>query len=273
MPQFDQDLSLTTNDSLRAKSDDPLKASISLLDRLVDEAYENPSATWAVGVSAGAVTFLGCRSAALALCRRRATSTLSNSLFYIETKNSGVIPEKAISQGSGFMFTKDGHIATALHVVKDASEITVFTIQGQDFAARMIASDAAHDLAILKLEGTTRAVGTPVTLASGPAGLFGARSVTLGHPGATERQVASYGKLITERKVTGLEARLVKRPEIEGASQLVMDLPVVSGFSGAPIADLKGRVYGLVTEGIVGKRNSRGAPISKLLQLMKESGV
>lgn len=79
--------------------------------------------------------------------------------------------------------------------------------------------------------------------------------------------------LLVRSLIVCLEARLVKRPEIEGASQLVMDLPVVSGFSGAPIADLKGRVYGLVTEGIVGKRNSRGAPISKLLQLMKESGV
>jgi len=54
--------------------------------------------------------------------------------------------------GSGVIVDKKGIIATNVHVIKDAMEISVVTSDGREFPAEKILSDPRTDLAILKVK-------------------------------------------------------------------------------------------------------------------------
>ncbi len=61
-------------------------------------------------------------------------------------------PAPQITGGSGFIVTEDGYIVTNLHVVKEATQITVIFNDGRESPARLSGSDASTDLAVLKIE-------------------------------------------------------------------------------------------------------------------------
>jgi serine protease Do len=54
--------------------------------------------------------------------------------------------------GSGFIYSKDGYILTNHHVVEDADEIIVKMADRREFEAELIGSDAASDIAVLKIK-------------------------------------------------------------------------------------------------------------------------
>ena len=54
--------------------------------------------------------------------------------------------------GSGFIIDKSGCIVTNNHVVEDAKKITVKLPDGREFNAKLIGTDAATDVALLKVK-------------------------------------------------------------------------------------------------------------------------
>jgi len=54
--------------------------------------------------------------------------------------------------GSGFIYSKDGYILTNHHVVEDADEIIIRMADRREFVAELIGSDAASDIAVLKID-------------------------------------------------------------------------------------------------------------------------
>jgi len=54
--------------------------------------------------------------------------------------------------GSGFIYSDDGYIMTNHHVVEDADEIVIKMADKREFIAELIGSDAASDIAVLKIE-------------------------------------------------------------------------------------------------------------------------
>jgi serine protease Do len=144
-------------------------------------------------------------------------------------------PHKAISAGSGFIIDKAGFIVTNNHVVDDGKKITVKLPDGRSFDAKLIGSDAATDIALLKINaekplptvefGDDRQlrVGDWVIAVGNPFGL--SNSVTAGI-------VSSIG-----RDVGG------------GSGQyndfIQIDAPINRGNSGGPTFDLRGQVVGM----------------------------
>jgi serine protease Do len=59
---------------------------------------------------------------------------------------------RSVSAGSGFIIDKEGHIISNLHVVQQASEITVIMIDGTEYKARLVGSDRHTDIALLKID-------------------------------------------------------------------------------------------------------------------------
>ncbi len=56
------------------------------------------------------------------------------------------------SLGSGFIISRDGYILTNHHVVDGADEVIVRMANREEYAARIIGSDKASDIAVLKVE-------------------------------------------------------------------------------------------------------------------------
>src|SRR5262249_21104211 len=54
-------------------------------------------------------------------------------------------------QGSGFIITSDGLILTNAHVVRDAQEVTVKLADRRELKAKVLGSDPATDIAVLRV--------------------------------------------------------------------------------------------------------------------------
>src|SRR6266702_4254714 len=62
-----------------------------------------------------------------------------------------VQPHRALSAGSGFIIDKAGFVVTNNHVVDASKKITVKLPDGRSFTAKLIGTDAATDVALLKI--------------------------------------------------------------------------------------------------------------------------
>jgi serine protease Do len=61
-------------------------------------------------------------------------------------------PRQSQSLGSGFVISADGYIVTNNHVIENADEINVEFFTGQRLSARLVGTDPATDIALLKVE-------------------------------------------------------------------------------------------------------------------------
>ncbi len=144
--------------------------------------------------------------------------------------------------GTGFIITEDGMIVTNKHVVNDASATyTIFTADGKDYEAKILAKDPSMDLAIMKIEATglpvvdlgdsdAIKVGQSVIAIGNALGEFN-NSVTVGVISAKERQIEASGTGMTEK--------------LEGLLQT--DAAINPGNSGGPLVNIKGQVIGVNT--------------------------
>jgi serine protease Do len=142
-------------------------------------------------------------------------------------------PHKAISAGSGFIIDKSGLIVTNNHVVDNGKKITVKLPDGRSFEAKLIGTDPATDIALLKVKsdkplptvefGDDRQlrVGDWVVAVGNPFGL--SNSVTAGIVSSIGRDIGAgnYNDFIQ------------------------IDAPINRGNSGGPTFDLRGQVIGM----------------------------
>ncbi|TSC92588.1 MAG: Protease Do [Candidatus Berkelbacteria bacterium Licking1014_7] len=144
--------------------------------------------------------------------------------------------------GTGFIITQDGMIITNKHVVEDTNATyTIFTSDGKDYTAKILARDSVMDLAVIKIDAKGLAVvdlgdsdkvevGQWVIAIGNALGEF-QNSVTVGVISAKERQINAGGGGMTEK--------------LEGMLQT--DAAINPGNSGGPLVNLKGQVVGVNT--------------------------
>ena len=140
---------------------------------------------------------------------------------------------KAISAGSGFIIDKSGLVVTNNHVIEDSKKITVKLPDGRSFEAKLVGTDPATDIALLKIKaekdlpivefGNDRGirVGDWVVAVGNPFGL--SNSVTAGIVSSIGRDIGggAYNDFIQ------------------------IDAPINRGNSGGPTFDLRGQVIGM----------------------------
>lgn len=153
------------------------------------------------------------------------------------------------SSGSGFILSEDGYVVTNYHVVQNASNITVTTHSGDEYAATVKGYDATNDVAVLKVEaeGLSAAVigssgnlsiGDMVVAIGNPLGRLAATE-TVGYVSGINREVTTDNTVI---------------------SMLQTDAAINPGNSGGPLFNMYGEVIGITTAKYSGTTNS-GASI------------
>ncbi|MFT7722842.1 MAG: Do family serine endopeptidase [Roseateles sp.] len=144
--------------------------------------------------------------------------------------NPGAQPFRG--QGSGFIISADGLVLTNAHVVREAKQVTVKLSDRREFAAQVLGSDPATDIAVLKVD----AKGLPaVQLGDARQVQVGDWVLAIGAPYGFE-QTATQG--IVSAKGRSLPGDSVV-PFIQ------TDAAVNPGNSGGPLFDASGRVVGV----------------------------
>ena len=135
-------------------------------------------------------------------------------------------------QGSGFIVSADGLILTNAHVVKDAKEVTVRLADRREFSAKVLGSDVATDIAVLRIN----AQGLPTVRLGDPKLLqVGDPVLAIGAPYGLE-QTATAG--IVSAKGRSL-------PGDAAVPFIQTDAAVNPGNSGGPLFDAAGNVVGI----------------------------
>ena len=152
--------------------------------------------------------------------------------------------------GSGIAISPT-RIVTNAHVVESAAKypgnvaLGVVPSEGQkSYAAKLIAIDAARDLALIEISEARLPVAAVYT---GPLD-SGADVVALGYPGnvdlATARSANDY---ITPRTPTRSEGNMSNTQAVDGVAMLIHTAKISRGNSGGPLVDQCGRIVGINT--------------------------
>ena len=153
------------------------------------------------------------------------------------------------SSGSGFILSADGYVVTNYHVVQSASDITVTTHSGDEYAATVKGYDATNDVAVLKVEaeglsavsiGSTSdlSIGDMVVAIGNPLGRLAATE-TVGYVSGINREVTTDNTVISM-----LQTDAAINPGNSGAS--------IEGIGFAiPIDDVMGIISDLIDYGYV----------------------
>lgn len=133
--------------------------------------------------------------------------------------------------GTGFVVSKDGLIATNLHVIGNARRIQVQLSDGSTHDVTEVhATDATLDLAIVRIGKKDL---KPLALGDSDTVAQGQQVVAIGHPQGLEFSVV-------EGVVSALR-------EIEESTMIQIAIPIEQGNSGGPLLDLQGHVQGILT--------------------------
>lgn len=144
--------------------------------------------------------------------------------------------------GSGFVYSSNGYICTNHHVVEDAVSVQVVLPDGQAIDATVVGTNAAADIAVLKINKTGL---TPVKLGTSSAALVGESVVAVGTPATLDyAATATFGKISATGRVVSItdeNGTVTKRMTV-----LQTDTSVNPGNSGGPLANMYGEVIGIV---------------------------
>lgn len=155
-----------------------------------------------------------------------------------ETATSGNNPFAQYVQqgaGSGVIMSADGYIITNNHVIENTSSITVKTIGGDEYPARLIGTDPQTDLAVIKIDASdlpTAVFGDSNSLHVGDI------AIAIGNP------LGSLGGTVT----TGIISALDREISIEDETMTLLqtDAAINPGNSGGGLFDANGNLIGIV---------------------------
>jgi len=133
--------------------------------------------------------------------------------------------------GSGFIVRDDGVVLTNAHVVADAQEVLVKLTDRREFRAKVVGSDRATDVAVLKID----AKNLPTVHFAAGAPRVGEWVMAIGSPFGFENSVTAGVVSATGRSLPG-----------DGFVPFIQtDVAVNPGNSGGPLLNLRGEVVGI----------------------------
>ncbi|HEV2011453.1 MAG TPA: trypsin-like peptidase domain-containing protein, partial [Candidatus Limnocylindria bacterium] len=150
------------------------------------------------------------------------------------------LPDGKTALGSGVIIDEDADILTALHVVADATKITVTFADGLTVEARIFAKQADNDIAGIRALGhpdgmAIATMGNPNTLNVGDD------AIVIGNPFGLSRSLSTG-------VISGLHRTIQPPGAAKPMTELIQfDASVNPGNSGGPLFNREGDVVGIVS--------------------------
>jgi len=161
---------------------------------------------------------------------------------------------REIGGGTGFIISKDGLILTNKHVVFDTeADYTIFTNDGKNYPAKVLARDPVQDIAILEID-QEKIVDEKGTFVLEPFPIIkfgdsdelqaGQTVIAIGNALGEFRNTVSVGVVSgLGRTITASGGGMVETLE----NVIQTDAAINMGNSGGPLLNLKGEVIGINT--------------------------
>ena len=154
----------------------------------------------------------------------------------VERTRAGVVRIAGTAgAGSGFVIDPAGYILTNEHVVGEAGRLSVVFDHGARLTPQVIATDAARDIALLKVESTRRLTALPLATEARE----GDEVVALGYPLDLEGGMSVTRGIVSAFRTYG------------GVAYVQTDAATNPGNSGGPLLNLRGEVVGMSSRGLL----------------------
>ncbi|MFL5440341.1 MAG: trypsin-like peptidase domain-containing protein [Myxococcales bacterium] len=165
------------------------------------------------------------------------------------------------SLGSGFVFDAAGYVLTNYHVVARGSRIQVSFADGGDYVAKVVGTDPAGDLAVLKINGDRKFPLAPLGTSNDL--MLGEPTIAIGNPFGLNQSVS-----------LGVVSALHRTVQAENRSYydfIQTDASINPGNSGGPLLNGDGEVIG-VCSAIYANAQGIGfaIPIDRALRVARE---
>jgi S1-C subfamily serine protease len=141
------------------------------------------------------------------------------------------------SLGSGFVVDKAGHIVTNYHVIQGAKQVRVSFSNGASMKATVQGTDPSSDLAVLKIDASSRAL-TPLPLGDSDEMEVGDPVVAIGNPFGLDRTVTAGIVSAIQRAITAPNGSTIDHV-------IQTDAAINHGNSGGPLLNRRGEVIGV----------------------------
>lgn len=139
---------------------------------------------------------------------------------------------KQQGSGSGVIISADGYIVTNNHVVADADELTVTLNDNKEYSARIIGTDKASDLALIKIDGKNLPA---ITFANSDDIKVGEWVLAVGNPFNLTNTVTAG--------IVSAKARSLYQNGVESFIQT--DAAINPGNSGGALVNTRGELIGI----------------------------
>jgi S1-C subfamily serine protease len=142
-----------------------------------------------------------------------------------------------MGSGTGIIWTSDGYIVTASHVIGKHSTIKVTLEKGKSYEAKVIGRDPYTDIALLRIEANSVRPIEP-----GESGNLKPGQYILALANPFGRQVSA-----TQGIITGVHGTIRTWGGMTIEDTIITDARLNPGYSGGPLIDVYGRMIGLNT--------------------------
>jgi serine protease Do len=145
------------------------------------------------------------------------------------------------SSGSGFVVSRDGYILTNTHVVDGAKDLTVRLLDRREFKAKLVGTDPATDVAVLKIDAPNL---TPAPLGDSDGARVGEWVLAVGNPLGENLTFTVTSGIISAK---GRSLNLPGRTDRSIQDFIQTDAAINPGNSGGPLVSVRGDVVGMNT--------------------------
>jgi len=179
--------------------------------------------------------------------------------------------QKVTVQGTGFFISADGYAVTNNHLVENGAKVKVFTLQGDEYPAKIVGTDPRTDVALIKVE----AKNLPFAELGDSAQVkVGEWVVAIGNPLGMEHTVTAG--------IISAKGRQLDLGDTNSYQDYIQtDAAINRGNSGGPLVNTKGDVIGINSNILVPSSSSGNVGIGfaipsnmakKVLTQLKDKG-